>query len=114
MLSIAQQAAKTAGIDRILQIAGNLAGIDPAIMDKIDVDYAIDRYSYLMNNDPKLIRSDKAVAQIRAQRQQEQQQAQQAQQMEQAGGAAQAAKTLSETQVGGGQNALNLAMGRVA
>lgn len=114
MLNIAQQASKTSGIDRILQIAGNLAGIDPAILDNIDVDYAIQRYSFLMNNDPRIMRNPADVAKIRAKREKEQQMMQQQQQMEHAGNAAQAAKTLSETDLGGGQNALNMMLGRQA
>lgn len=114
MLSIAQQAAKTAGIDRILQVAGNLAGIDPAILDNIDVDYAIQKYSFLMNNDPRIMRPMDQVQTIRQNRQQEQQQAAQAQQADAAQKYAAAAQNLSQTDVGGGQNALNLAMGKAA
>lgn len=114
MLSIAQQAAKTAGIDRLLQIAGSLAGIDPAVVDNIDIDYAFQRYSYLMNNDPKMIRDPRAVAQIRAQRAQQAQQQQAPVQADTAQKLAAGAQTLSQTQVGGGKNALDIAMGRAA
>lgn len=107
MLSIAQQASKTTGIDRLLQIAGNLAGIDPAILDNIDLDYAFDRYSYLMNNDPRIIRTPEERDKIRAQRQQAQAQAQQQASADAAQKYAGAAQNLSQIQVGGGQTALD-------
>ena len=108
MLQQAQQAAQSAGIERLLQIGGNLAAIDPAAMDNIDVDYALDKYSYLLNNDPKITRSPQQLAEIRNNRARQQQQAERAQQAEQL---AKAGKTLSETQVGGGQNALQSMIG---
>jgi len=114
MLSIAQQASKTSGMDRILQLAGNLAGVDPQIMDVIDFDYFMKRYNFLMNNDPLIIRQDPAIAQIRQNREQAQQQQAAAQQADTAQKVATGAQTLSQTEVGGGQNALQLAMGRAA
>jgi hypothetical protein len=103
MLSVAQSAAQSAGIERLLQLAGNLAGVDPAIMDNLDLDYALEKYSSQLNNDPKLIRSPEQLQQIRAQRAAQAQAQQQAAMAQQA---AEGAKTLSETEVGGGQNAL--------
>jgi hypothetical protein len=103
MLATAQSAAATSGIERLLQIAGGLAGVDPAVMDNIDIDYALDKYSSLVNNDPKIIRSPAQLQQIRLKRQQDQEKQQQVDQAEKL---AQGAKTLSETSVGGGRNAL--------
>jgi len=103
MLASAQAAAATSGIERLLQIAGGLAGVDPAVMDNIDIDFALDKYSSLMNNDPRLIRSPEQLVAIRQQRQQQQAQQQQAEMAEKM---AAGAKTLSETDVGGGKNAL--------
>ncbi|HEX9613617.1 MAG TPA: portal protein [Candidatus Bathyarchaeia archaeon] len=114
MLSLAQQAAKTAGIDRLLQIAGSLAGIDPAVVDNLDIDYALARYSNLMNNDPRLIRTPDQVAKIRTQRAQQQQQAQVAQQADTAQKLAAGAQTLSQTDVGGGKNAMSAMLERAA
>jgi hypothetical protein len=108
MLQQAQQAAASAGIERVLGLAGNLVAIKPEAMDNIDVDYAIDKYSFLLNNDPKLIRSPDQLAAIREDRAKQQQAAQQAQMAEQM---AKAGKTLSETDVGGGINALQAAGG---
>ena len=45
-----------------------LVGVDPGVMDNIDVDFAVQKYSNLMNNDPKLIRSPEALKGIRDQR----------------------------------------------
>lgn len=103
MLSTAQSSAQTAGIERIFSQAGALAGIDPAIIDNIDFDYSFDKYSELLGNDPKMIRSPKELAAIRQARakQQAQQQAMQASEAY-----VQGAKTLSETPLGSGRTAL--------
>lgn len=107
MLQQAQRAAASAGIERLFGMAGNLLAAKPDIMDNIDTDYGLDKYSELLGNDPKLIRSPDAVAQIRADRQQQQQQAQQAAMIE---SLSKAGKNLGDTDVGGGVNALQ-AMG---
>lgn len=83
MLKQAQEAAAAGGIESVLKLAGELEGIKPGSMDNVDIDYAIDKYSALNNNDPKMIRSPEALAQIRAQAQQQQQAAQQAAMAEQ-------------------------------
>lgn len=109
MLAQAQKATAATGIERLFQIAGGLAGVDPQAMDNIDIDEALDEYSSLLNNSPKIIRSPAALAQIRQQRAQQQAQAQQgalAQQL------SQGAKNLSQTDVGGGQNALAAMLGQ--
>lgn len=78
MLSQAQQAAASGGIERLFQLVGGLVGVDPSVMDNVDVDYSIEKFSYLLNNDPKMIRAPDALAQIRQQRADQAQQAQQA------------------------------------
>lgn len=103
ILANAQSAAATTGIDRLLQVAGSLAGVDPAVMDNIDIDFALDKYSSLLQNDPRIIRSPEQLTAIRQQRQQQQEAQQKAEMAEKL---AAGAKTLSETNVGGGQNAL--------
>lgn len=108
MLEQAQSAAASAGIERIFAVMGNLAGIDPAVVDNVDIDYGLDKMSSLLNNDPRLIRSPDQLKQIRQMRAEKEQQAQQAQQAEQL---AAGAKTLSETELGGGKNALGLMSG---
>lgn len=107
MLATAQNAAAAAGIERLFQIVGSVAAIDPAATDNVDIDYGLEKYSTLMNNDPRLVRSPDQLQQIRMARQQQQEQQQKAEMAEKM---AAAGKTMSETQVGGGQNALQ-AMG---
>ena len=79
-------------------MAGNLAGVDPSVMDNIDVDYTIDKFSSLLQNDPRMIRSPEQLAAIRQQRQQ---QAKAEQQADQAQKLAMGAKTLSEASTSG-------------
>lgn len=108
ILALAQQAAAASGIDRILQVAGSVASVNPEALDKIDTDYVLDKYNTLMHNDPKLIRSQAQVDAMRAARAKQQQAAQQAEMMEKM---APAAKNLSETDLGGGRTALGLMTG---
>lgn len=103
MLAIAQSAASASGIERTLSLAGNLAAVDPSVLDNIDIDFAFDKYSSLLNNDPRMIRSPDALIQIRQNRQKQMEQQQKMEQLEKI---AAGAKTLSETNVGGGKNAL--------
>jgi hypothetical protein len=110
MLQQAQQAAASAGIERVLKLSGDLLAAKPDIMDNIDTDYALDKYSELLNNDPKMIRSPEATAQIREQRAQQMAAQQQAEQIT---ALSQAGKNLGGTDVGGGINALQ-AMGGVS
>jgi len=111
MLAQAQDAAQAGGIERLFGIVGNAAGVDPTIMDNVDWDFALDKYSALLKNDPRIIRSPDAVANIRQQRQQQQQEMQMAQQADIAQKLAAGAKTLSETDAGGGRNALQAVTG---
>jgi hypothetical protein len=108
ILSQSQNAAQTAGIERMFAMAGQLAGIDPAVIDNIDIDYGFDLMSSKLGNPPRLIRAPQDLAQIRQNREAQQaaqQQAAMAQQL------ADGAKTLGETQVGGGKNALESMLG---
>src|SRR5205823_1091080 len=83
MLKQAQDASASSGIEDLLRMGGELVATKPDSMDNIDIDYAIDKYSYLRGNDPKLIRSPQDVAMIRADRKQQEMAAQQAQIAEQ-------------------------------
>jgi hypothetical protein len=115
MIELAQNANQASGIERLLQLAGSLAPIDPAVVDNIDIDFALDKVSYLYNNDPKLVRSPAQLQQIRNQRQQAQQQQQQMAQAQQVADAAHkgagAAQQLSQTDTGRGGNALQQLLG---
>lgn len=109
MLARAQSAAEASGIERLLGMAGNLVGVTgPEIMDKIDTDFSLDKYSSLMNNDPRLMRSDDVVAQMRENRANAQKQQQQ---VEMAEKLAKGAKNLAGVDVGGGQNAIQAMTG---
>jgi hypothetical protein len=108
MLAQAQKATQAAGIERLFQLAGGLAGVDPSAMDNIDIDEALDRYSALLNNHPSIIRSPEELATIRKQRAAQQAQAHQAAIAQQL---SQGARNLSQTDVGGGQNALAAMLG---
>jgi len=101
LLEISQNAAQAGSIERMFQVTGQIAGIDPAATDNLDFDMALDIYSSLLNNSPRIIRSPAqltAVRQARAQQQQAQQQAQQMEALSKAGANA------SQIDVGGGQN----------
>jgi hypothetical protein len=111
MLELAQDAAQMAGIERIMQMVGQLEGVRPEAIDVVDTDYGIMKASHLLNNDPKLIRSPAALDQIRQQRQQAQAAQQQAAQADAAQKLSAGAKNLSDTDVGGGRNALQSMIG---
>lgn len=108
MLAEAQRAASTAAIERLLALVGNISAANPEAIDNVDLDETVEVYADLLSVTPKIIRAMKEVMQIRAVRAKQQQQ-QQAMQASMA--AAQGAKTLSDTQVGGGINALQAMQG---
>jgi hypothetical protein len=103
MLAEAQRAANTTGMERFLAQIGNVAAVKPDVLDIPNWDRMITRYGMVLGNDPADINSEDELAAIRQMRakQQKQQTA-----MEAVPVAADAAKNLSETNVGGGQNAL--------
>src|SRR5258707_4375946 len=101
MLALSQNAAQAGSIERVLQIVGQIASIDPAVTDNLDFDMALDIYSNLLNNSPRMNRSPTSLMAIRQQRQQQQAAQQQAEMAEKYAGAAQAA---SQIDVGAGQN----------
>jgi hypothetical protein len=109
MLASAQKAAASASIERVWQFAGNIAGAKPEVMDRMDADGTMEAYADMLGVGPKiLVPLDKANA-VRKQRAQ---QAAMARTAQQAMAAVQGAKTLSETHVGGGVNALQRVTGQ--
>lgn len=108
MLAEAQKAVATSSIERVMQIAGNLAAVKPDVLDVINFDVALDTYATLLGTTPKMIRSPEEVVAIR---EAQAEAAKQQQAVEMAPAAVQGAKVLSQTEVGGGQNALQAAMG---
>jgi len=107
-LALAQKSAGITGIERFASFIGRVASVKPDALDKWDADQSIDEYGDTMGISPKTIVSDERVGEIRAARLAQQQAAQQAAMAQQA---AQGAKVLSETQVGGGVSALEQMLG---
>lgn len=96
-ISIMAQAQKMVGIgavERFSGFVGQIAGVDPQVLDKVNADALIDVYSDLTSIPSKILRTEDEVSGVRAQRAQAQQQAQQDQQMM---AKAQTAKDLSQT-----------------
>lgn len=104
ILAQAQKAVATGSIERLFAFVGNLAAVNPNVLDKIDMDEGIDQYSDMLGSPAGVIVSDEDVAKTRQARQQAQQKAAQAEQMAQTMPAmqqgAQAAALLAETDAG--------------
>lgn len=110
ILAQMQRAVGVGQIERAVAFVGNLAGVMPDALDKLNADEIVDEYSQRVGVPAKLIRSDKAVAQIREGRAQEKQAAQNAAMAGPMKDGAEAARLLSETDVGG-RSALDLVTG---
>lgn len=115
LLALAQKAASTGGIEAIVKMAGELAAIKPEVLDNINADDILAEYNELLGNKQKILVGPETRDAIRAQRAKQQQA--QAQTAAMAHGAAvastaaSAAQTLSQTEVGSGQTALNAMLG---
>lgn len=98
-ISIMAQAQKALGIssiERFVGFIGNVAQLDPGVVQKLNTDQFVDEYADSLGVSPRLVKSDDEVAEIRNQ----QAQAQQAQAaIMNAKEASVAAKNLSETDV---------------
>lgn len=111
ILAEAQRAASTAAIERLVQFAGGMAGIKPDIIDNLDTDQIIETYADLLNVPPHVLNAVKKVIDIRTARDK---MAQQQAALQAGQAAASGAQTLSQTDVGGGQNALQRVLGQAA
>lgn len=107
-LAEAQRATATSGIERVWATAGNLAAVAPDVLDTLDMEEGLREYGSYLAVPPRIFRSPDDVAALRQQRASAQQSAQL---QEQTVAGAQAAKTLSQADVGGGQNALAMMLG---
>jgi hypothetical protein len=109
VLAQAQKATATTSIERLFGFAGNLVAVIPGVLDNLNTDAAIEEYADALGVPAKVVRPKAEVDAMRAAQQQKQN-------MEQALAAgtvaAQGAKTLSETETGAGQNALQMMLGR--
>ncbi len=121
ILAIAQRAASTASIERVFALAGNIAAaakINPkwgAVLDNLDADTALREYGDMLTVPhnifvPPEIMAQKRQADAAAQQQFTAQQQAQLQGQE-ALAAVKGAKTLSDTDVGGGTNMLQSILG---
>ena len=108
IMAQAQKAVGLTGIEQLFRFAGGLAGVYSTIMDTLDPDAAVRDYSDMLGTPPDVIRSKDTVQQMQTKRANDQQAAASAQQAQQL---AQGAQTLSQTDVGGGQNALQAISG---
>ena len=79
LMAQAQKLVSTSSIERMVVFAAQLAQVVPEVLDKLDADQAVDEMADAIGASPNVIRSDDAVAEIRAQRQQAQAAAAQAQ-----------------------------------
>lgn len=108
ILSDAQRAVGTVSIERSLQLIGNMAAMYPNILDIVNEEETVREYFDAIGLKARLTRSRDEVAERAAARQEQEQ-------MSQAAEAGQAliggAQQLSETDLGGGQNALQRIMG---
>lgn len=108
ILSDAQRAVGTVAIERYLQLIGNMAAMFPEALEVPDAEEIIREYADSISLKTRLQRSREDAAALREQRQ-EQQSIQEAAQTGQ--GLVEGAKQLSETDLGGGQNALSALLG---
>lgn len=116
VLAQAQRMVSTSGIDQTMAFIANTAQIEPAVLDNVDFDKAVQHYVEDLGAPASILRSEEHVQTLREQRAQAQAQAQQ---QAQAQAAAQsvsalsgAAKNLGQTPVGAdGQTAMEAIIG---
>lgn len=98
----AQASHEVGTIERSIAFAGQLAGIDPDVLDKLNTDQAFESYVQLIGGNPSILVPDAQVMEIRQQRAAAQQAAAQAQQAQQQASSlsstAKAAKTSVEAE----------------
>jgi hypothetical protein len=95
-------------VERLWAFAGGIAATRPEVLDKLNADESIDVYADKLGAPASITLADDAVARLRAARALR---AEAAQALQVAGALAEGAKTLSETEVGGGRNALQSVLG---
>lgn len=100
-ISIMHQAMKVAGlssVDRLTGYVGQMAQFNPDVLDKFDMDQAVDEYAEILGTPPRIVRPDDDVAALREQRAQAQQAQQAALAMAEG---AKTAKDLASADMGG-------------
>jgi len=115
MLALAQKASATGGLERLAAIIGNMVAVFPEAKDSLNVDKYISTMSTLLDNPESILHSIDEMKQIRqanaAAQQKAQQQADMAHGVDVAKTGADAANVLSQTQIGGGQTAIEGLLG---
>jgi len=104
LLADLQRATQTTAIERLWAFAGSISAGVPSVLDNMDADASIEEYAELMRVPPRVLAD---VKQRDAARQQRNAQQEMATTMQVGAEAVNAGKVLSETDVGGGQNALS-------
>lgn len=116
MLALAQRAAATGSLERLASITGNLGAAFPDVKDNFNADEYIRIMSDLLGTPQSVLNSTETVSKLRAARAEQMKQMQQQQQMSQGisdmRNGADAAKVLADTDVGGGQKALQSLIGQ--
>lgn len=116
MLALAQKAAATGGIERLVALAGNMVGVyGKAVTNTVDAEEILRIMSDLLGNPQRALRSADKVAAMNQQDVRDQQAAQQQQALAQGAqtvstGAA-AAQTMANTQIGASNNVLGALLG---
>lgn len=116
ILALAQKAAATGGLERIAALIGNLVPVFANAADLLDVDSYVREMNELLGNAHKVLNAPEEVAKIRAQKaaaaQKQQQQVDTAHGAQVASVGADAANVLSNTKIGGGNDALSAMLGQ--
>jgi hypothetical protein len=111
MLALAQKASATGGLERLAAIIGNLVPVFPEARDSLNVDNFIATMSEFLDNPASILNGPDEIAAMRKAQadalEQQKAQTEMAQGVATAGVAADAAKVMSDTQIGGGQSALS-------
>jgi len=115
ILALAQKAAATGGLERIIGIVGNMFGVYPEVKYILDPDAYLREFNELLGNPQNILRG---ADQVQALKQADQQKAAQQQAMagadhatQIAGQGAQVGQLLANTDVGGGTSALSAILG---
>lgn len=116
MLALAQKAAATGGMDRMMALMGEMSAVYPQSKFILDDDAFVREYNELLGNPAKILRGPDQVQQMIQQATQQQQAAQQQEALSKGidtlNTGAQAAQVLANTPLTAGQTALSAAMGQ--
>lgn len=78
ILAQAQKQAGAAAVDRMIGTVGAIANLKPGALDKLNEDAIVDEYAHMLGINPKLLRTEDELAQLRAARAEQQAAMQQA------------------------------------